>query len=167
MQMRWDLIRRNVAGGALLASLLLSPALAQAADDFVLSSQQRLSCSRGLSAGKLSTATCRSYAYLFNQKTSDYFRCAVTMAVTRDIKEVINVQTDGKCIKLPRMFEADAAVAYSFDAAETDPPNTNSFFGLGGHVFWVADRTERRVRTCMTVPAGNESVTRCMDMKFE
>jgi len=37
------------------------------ADDFKLSNNQRLSCSRGLSAGKLNTATCKSYAYLQHQ----------------------------------------------------------------------------------------------------
>ena len=65
-----------------------SPALA---DDFKLSSNQRISCSRGLSAGKLNTATCKSYAYVFNAKTSEYFRCQVSLALTRDNKEVINV----------------------------------------------------------------------------
>jgi hypothetical protein len=67
--------------------------LAQAAqaDEFKLSNNQRISCSRGLSAGKLNTATCKSYAYLFNVKTSEYFRCQVTLALTRDNKEVINV----------------------------------------------------------------------------
>ena len=67
------------------------------ADEFKLSNNQRISCSRGLSAGKLNTATCKSYAYLFNVKTSEYFRCQVTLALTRDNKEVINVQTDGVC----------------------------------------------------------------------
>ncbi len=170
-QKRSKTMRRSIYGWGLAsamlgAGLLASPALAQQTDQLVLSSQQRLSCSRGLSAGKLSTATCRSYAYLFNLKTSDYFRCAVTMAVTRDIKEVISVQTDSKCSKQPRIFETDAEVSYSFDAAETDPPNTNSFFGLGGHVIWAADRSQQRVRSCMTIPAGNEEVVRCMDMTF-
>ncbi len=81
------------------------------ADDFKLSSNQRISCSRGLSAGKLSTATCRSYAYLFNVKTTEYFRCQVSLALTRDNKEVINVQTDGGCTKKPRVFETDSKAA--------------------------------------------------------
>ena len=54
--------------GAALLSVTLVPVAH--ADDFKLSSNQRISCSRGLSAGKLSTATCRSYAYLFNVKTT-------------------------------------------------------------------------------------------------
>ena len=66
-----------------------------AADDFKLVSNQRIACGRGLAAGKLNTATCRSYAYLFNIKTSEYFRCQMTLALTRDNKEVINVQADG------------------------------------------------------------------------
>ena len=47
--------------------------------------------------------------------------------MTRDNKEVINVQTDGSCAKKPRIFDTDSS--YSFDATETEPPNTNSFFG--------------------------------------
>src|SRR5882762_2781156 len=87
-----------------VASLLAGPPVVHA-DEFKLSNNQRLSCSRGLSPGKLNTATCKSYAYVFNVKTSEYFRCAVTLALTRDNKEVINVQTDGGCVKKPRIFE--------------------------------------------------------------
>ena len=56
-----------------------------AADDFKLVSNQRIACGRGLAPGKLNTATCKSYAYLFNAKTSEYARCQVTLALTRDI----------------------------------------------------------------------------------
>src|SRR5580698_11232088 len=76
-------------------ALFLPLSDAARADDFNLSNNQRISCSRGLSAGKLNTATCKSYAYVFNTKTSEYFRCSVSLALTRDNKEVINVQTDG------------------------------------------------------------------------
>src|SRR6201991_261063 len=75
------------------------------ADEFELSHNQRISCSRGLSPGKLNTATCKSYAYIFNVKTSEYFRCTVSLALTRDNKEVINVQTDGGCTKRPPIFD--------------------------------------------------------------
>ena len=78
------------------------------ADDFRLSNNQRIACSRGLSAGKLNTATCKSYAYLFNVKTSEYFRCQVSLALTRDNKEVINVQADGGCARKPRIFDTDS-----------------------------------------------------------
>src|ERR1700693_511077 len=88
------------------------------ADDFQLSQNQRIACSRGLSAGKLNTATCKSYAYLFNVRTSEYFRCQVSLALTRDNKEVINLQTDGGCTKKPRIFETDST--YSFDATATE-----------------------------------------------
>src|SRR5438874_12190535 len=74
------------------------------ADEFKLSNNQRIACSRGLSAGKLNTATCKSYAYLFNAKTSEYFRCQVSLSLTRDNKEVINVQTGGGRAKKPRLF---------------------------------------------------------------
>src|SRR3977135_4261685 len=110
------------------------------ADDFKISNNQRISCSRGLRAGKLNTATCNSYAYLFNIMSSEYFRCQVILALTRDNKEVINVQTDGGCTKKPRIFEADSN--YAFDATETEPPNTNSFFGPGGYALWASDTTK-------------------------
>src|ERR1700744_4216373 len=136
------------------------------ADDFKLSHNQRISCSRGLSAGKLNTATCKSYAYVFNTKTSEYFRCQVTLALTRDNKEVINVQADGGCTKKPRIFEADSD--YSFDATETEPPNTNSFFGPGGYSIWVSDNTKQRVRGCLTISSGlGSDISKCLDMTFQ
>jgi hypothetical protein len=136
------------------------------ADDFQLSHNQRISCSRGLAAGKLSTATCKSYAYIFNTKTSEYFRCQVSLALTRDNKEVINVQTDGSCAKKPRIFEQDSN--YSFDATETEPPNTNSFFGPGGYAVWASDNTMQRVRGCIIISPGiGADVTKCLDMTFQ
>ena len=83
-------------------ALFLPLADAACADDFKLSNNQRIACSRGLMAGKLNTATCKSYAYVFNTKTSEYFRCQVSLALTRDNKEVINVQADGNCARKPR-----------------------------------------------------------------
>src|SRR5258708_3219172 len=83
------------------------------ADEFKLSNNQRIACSRGLAAGKLNTATCKSYTYIFNVKTSEYFRCQVSLSLTRDNKEVINVQTDGGCTKKPRIFDTDSN--YAFD----------------------------------------------------
>jgi len=147
-----------------LAPLTLSsPALA---DDFKLSNNQRISCSRGLSAGKLNTATCKSYAYVFNTKTSEYFRCQVSLALTRDNKEVINVQTDGGCTKKPRIFETDSN--YSFDATETEPPNTNSFFGPGGYAVWASDTTTRKVRGCIIISSGlGSDISKCLDMSFQ
>ena len=146
-------------------SLLALAGVAQA-DDFKLSNNQRISCGRGLSAGKLSTATCRSYAYLFNAKTSEYFRCQVSLALTRDNKEVINVQTDGGCAKKPRIFDTDSS--YSFDATETEPPNTNSFFGTGGYSVWASDNTAQKVRGCIIISSGlGSDISKCLDMKFE
>jgi hypothetical protein len=147
--------------GVALSLVTLVP-VAQA-DEFRLSSNQRISCSRGLSAGKLNTATCKSYAYLFNVKTSEYYRCQVSLAFTRDNKEVINVQTDGGCSKKPRIFETDSS--YSFDAAETEPPNTNSFFGPGGFAVWASDNTTRKVRGCIIIASGlGSDVSKCLDM---
>ena len=148
-------------------ALMVMLAPVAGADEFKLGNNQRISCSRGLSAGKLNTATCKSYAYIFNVKTSEYFRCQVSLALTRDNKEVINVQTDGSCAKKPRIFETDSS--YSFDATETEPPNTNSFFGTGGYAVWASDNTARKVRGCIIISSGLSAgdVTKCLDMKFE
>src|SRR3979490_715636 len=120
-----------------VSSLLVTLVAAVRADEFKLSNNQRISCSRGLSPGKLNTATCKSYTYLFNTKTSEYFRCQVSLALTRDNKEVINVQTGRGCTKTPPICEPDGHS--DFDATETEPPNTNSFFGPGGYSIWAAD----------------------------
>jgi hypothetical protein len=136
------------------------------ADDYQLSHNQRISCSRGLAPGKLNTATCKSYTYLFNTKTSEYFRCQVSLALTRDNKEVINVQTDGGCTKKPRIFEADGK--YDFDATETEPPNTNSFFGPGGYSVWASDNNVQKVRGCIIISSGlGSDISKCLDMTFQ
>lgn len=156
-----EIVRRSAA-----AALLALPAAAANADEFKLVSNQHIACSRGFSAGKLNTATCRSYAYLFNARTSEHFRCQVSMSVTRDNKEIINVQTDGGCAKRPRVFETDSA--YSFDAMETEPPNTNSFFGTGGYVVWASDTTAQKLRGCVTINPGlGPDISRCLDMTFD
>jgi len=157
-------ICQKICIGAALSLVALAPVAH--ADDFELSHSQRIACSRGLSAGKLNTATCKSYAYIFNTKTSEYFRCQVSLALTRDNKEVINVQTDGSCTKKPRVFETDSH--YSFDATETEPPNTNSFFGPGGYALWVADTTAQKARGCITISSGlGSDISKCLDMSFQ
>ena len=149
-----------------VALSFMTLAQAAAADEFKLSNNQRISCSRGLSAGKLNTATCKSYAYVFNVKTSEYFRCQVSLALTRDNKEVINVQTDGGCTKKPRIFETDSN--YSYDATETEPPNTNSFFGPGGYAVWASDNTAQKVRGCIIISSGlGSDISKCLDMTFQ
>ena len=152
-------------GFTVALSLMTLASVAQA-DEFKLSNNQRIACSRGLAAGKLITATCKSYAYLFNAKTSEYFRCQVSLALTRDNKEVINVQTDGGCTRKPRIFDTDGD--YSFDATETEPPNTNSFFGTGGYAIWASDNTTRKVRGCITISSGlGSDISKCVDMNFQ
>ena len=149
-----------------VSSLLVTLVPVAQADEFKLSNNQRISCSRGLSPGKLNTATCRSYAYLFNTKTSEYFRCQVSLALTRDNKEVINVQTDGGCTKKPRIFDTDSS--YSFDATETEPPNTNSFFGPGGYAVWASDNNAQKVRGCIIISSGlGSDISKCLDMTFQ
>src|SRR6201986_285065 len=147
-------------------ALLLPLADAASADEFKLSNNQRISCSRGLAAGKLNTATCKSYAYIFNTRTSEYYRCQVSLALTRDNKEVINVQTDGGCTKKPRIFEADGK--YGFDATETGPPKTNSVFGPGGYAIWAADVPAQKIRGCITSSSGlGSDISKCLDMTFQ
>jgi hypothetical protein len=149
-----------------VASLVVTLVPVAKADEFKLSNNQRISCSRGLSAGKLNTATCKSYAYVFNVKTSEYSRCQVTLALTRDNKEVINVQTDGGCTKKLRIFETDGN--YAFDATETEPPNTNSFFGPGGYAVWASDTSTQKVRGCITISSGlGSDISKCLDMTFQ
>ena len=162
------MIRMNVArivgGAAVLLSTLAGAA--QADELFKLSNNQKISCSRGLAPGKLNTATCKSYTYVFNTKTSESFRCQVSLALTRDNKEVINVQTDGSCTKKPRIFETDSH--YEFDATETEPPNTNSFFGQGGYSIWAVDTTQQKVRGCITISSGlGSDISKCLDMTFQ
>lgn len=158
--------RTAILVAAMLAGLLATDVAARAADEFRLISNQRIACGRGLSAGKLATSTCRSYAYLFNPSTSEYFRCSVSLSMTRDAKEVVNVQTDGGCLKKPRIFDGDSQ--YSFDVAETEPPNTNSFFGNGGIAIWASDNAARNMRGCISIASGfGSDVMRCVDMKFE
>ena len=136
------------------------------ADEFQLSHNQRIACSRGLMAGKLNTATCKSYAYVFNATTSEYFRCQVSLALTRDNKEVINVQADGGCVKKPRVFDNDSH--YSFDATETEAPNTNSFFGPGGYAIWASDVNTQKIRGCITISSGlGSDISKCLDMTFQ
>ena len=152
--------------GLCFALSLVTLVSAAHADDFKLSNNQRIACSRGLMAGKLNTATCKSYAYIFNTKTSEYFRCQVSLALTRDAKEVNNVQTEGGCTKKPRIFETDGN--YSFDATETEAPNTNSFFGPGGFAVWASDNTTQKVRGCITIASGlGTDVSKCVDMTFQ
>ena len=151
--------------GVALSFMALGPVAAEA-DDYKLVSNQRIACGRGLNPGKLNTATCKSYAYLFNSKTSEYFRCQVTLVMTRDNKEVINVQTDGSCAKKPRIFDTDSS--YSFDATETEAPNTNSFFGPGGYAVWASDNNALKVRGCIIISSGlGSDISKCIDMKFE
>lgn len=158
-------MRQFVRRSAAMALLALISGAAQA-DEFKLVSNQRISCGRGLSPGKLSTATCRSYAYLFNVRSSDYFRCSVSLAMTRDNKEVINIQTDGGCVKKPRIFDVDSS--YSFDATETEPANTNSFFGTGGYAVWASDNNAQKLRGCIIITSGlGSDVAKCLDMTFE
>jgi hypothetical protein len=135
------------------------------ADEFKLGENQSISCTRGHRPGKLSTAVCKSYAYVFNVKTSEYFRCSVALALTRDHKEMINVHSDGGCVRKLRIFGNDSL--YSFAAAETGTRNMNSIFGAGGHAVWASDSAARRIRGCIIMSSGlGSDLSKCVDMRF-
>jgi hypothetical protein len=79
---------------------------------------------------------------------------------------VINVQADGGCTKKPRIFDTDGN--YSFDATETEPPNTNSFFGPGGYSVWASDIGAQRIRGCIIISSGlGSDISKCLDMTFQ
>jgi hypothetical protein len=153
----------------ILLGVLLLPSLTTAArpdELFKLSNSQKISCGRDLARGKLRTATCTSFTYLFNTRTSEYFRCEMSLVVTRDKKEVLIVRSDGHCVRKAPIFSAESN--YDFDASETEPTNMNSFFGSGGHAIWAADTTRQKVRGCLAVASAfGSDVTRCLDMSFE
>jgi hypothetical protein len=139
---------------------------ARSADIYKLSNNQRVSCNRSLTAGKLQNIACKSYAYVFNSVTSDFYRCQVSAAVTRDAKQVLKSEADGSCTPLGRIFPTDSS--YSFDATETEPPNTNSFFGSGGTAIWVADATALKVKGCIQLVTGvGPDMLSCVDMTFD
>jgi hypothetical protein len=139
---------------------------ASAADDIIkLSNSQRIACGRGLNAGKLQNINCKSFAYIFNTRTSEFYRCQVSVGVTRDNKEVLKVDTDGVCTLKARIFPSDSS--YAFDATETEPPNTNSFFGSGGTAIWVSDSTKLSAKGCILLNVGvGPDVLKCIDMAF-
>ena len=140
-------------------------ASAGAADEFKLSNNQRISCGRGLSAGKLQTINCKSYAFVFNTRTSEFYRCQVSVGVTRDNKDVLKIDSDGDCALKARAYSEDSK--YAFDATETEPPNTNSFFGSGGTALWVSDTTALKAKGCILLNVGiGPDVLRCVDMTF-
>lgn len=144
----------------------LAAALPAAADAFKLGNNQRIACGRGLSAGKIATSTCTSYAYLFNTRTSEYFRCFVKLELTRNNQEVLTVRTDGNCERKARIFAEDSR--YVFEATETEPTNTNAFFGPGGYAVWASDATRPKVRGCIILDTGlGSEVSRCVDMSVE
>jgi hypothetical protein len=149
------------------AFLLLMPLSAvQAGSPFQLGKSQNISCSRSFARGGLKTMTCTSYVYVFNTRTSDYFRCEDSLVVTRDRRKVRKVKSDGGCIKKPRVFEVDSS--YDFDSAETEPASPNSIFGKGGYAVWAADTTRPRVRGCLIISTGlGSEVSRCVETKLD
>ena len=138
---------------------------ASAADEFKLSNNQRIACGRGLNAGKLQIINCKSYAFIFNTRTSEFYRCQVSVAVTRDNKDVLKIDSDGNCALKARVFDKDSN--YAFDATETEPPNTNSFFGSGGTALWASDSITLKAKGCILLNVGvGPEVLRCVDMTF-
>ena len=161
---------RHLTGPFALAAcavlLLAAPTRAQGAQSFKLSNNHRIACSRALAPGKMQTIGCRSHAYVMNTTTSEFYRCEVSVEVTRDSRELKNTSASGHCVSRGRMFPTDST--YAFDATETEPPNTNAFFGSGGMAIWVSDITARKVRGCIDLATGiGDNVLQCVDMEFD
>jgi len=161
---------RHLTGPFALAActvlLLAAPTRAQGAESFKLSNNHRIACSRALAPGKMQTIGCRSHAYVMNTATSEFYRCEVSVEVTRDSRELKNTSASGHCVSRGRMFPTDST--YAFDATETEPPNTNALFGSGGMAIWVADITARKVRGCIDLATGiGDNVLQCVDMEFD
>ncbi|MBI3702035.1 MAG: hypothetical protein HY242_16535 [Afipia sp.] len=157
----------QILGLVAAATILAAASVANAApgDAFKLSNNQRIACSRGLNAGKLQNINCKSYAFIFNTRTSELYRCQISVGVTRDNKDVLKVDSDGSCALKARAFKDDST--YSFDATETEPPNTNSFFGSGGTAIWVSDNNALKAQGCILLNVGiGPDVLRCVDMTF-
>jgi hypothetical protein len=161
---------RHLTGPIALAAcavlLLAASPDAQGAETFKLSNNHRITCSRALAPGKMQTVGCRSHAYVMNTATSEFYRCEVSIEIMRDSREIKNTSSSGRCVSRGRMFSTDSN--YTFDATETEPPNTNAFFGSGGMAIWVSDTTARKVRGCIDLATGiGDNVLQCVDMEFD
>lgn len=158
-------------GARILAAILMTGALALPSDahadaTFRLSHNHRISCSKILMPGKRQAIGCKSYAYLFNMMTSEFYRCEAQVTVTRDSSKILGTDKSGSCKLKTKVFPDNSN--YDFDAVETEPPNTNAFFGSGGTAIWAADSMTRKVRACIELGTGISSpVLQCMDMTFE
>ena len=78
-------------------------------------------------------------------------------------KEILKTDSDGSCRSKGRIFSEDSN--YAFDATETEPPNTNAFFGSGGTAIWVADTSKPKIRGCIELVVGvAPDVLKCVEM---
>lgn len=152
---------------AVVSACALSwPGNAHADSTFKLSHNHRISCSKTLTPGKRQVIACKSYAYLFNTVTSEFYRCEVQMSLSRDASSILGTEAGGACRLKTRVFPENSN--YDFDAVETEPPNTNAFFGSGGTAIWVADGSMRKIRACIELESGIAApVLKCVDMAFE
>jgi len=158
--------RAGILAAAVMACVLTLPVRAHAEATFRLSHNHRISCSKLLMPGRRQEISCKSYAYLFNTVTSEFYRCEARVSATRDSSMVLGAEGSGSCELKTKVFPDQSN--YDFDAVETEPPNTNAFFGSGGTAIWVADTSARKVRACIEL-AGDVSppVLKCVDMSFE
>jgi len=156
----------RIFAAAVMTCALALPSAAHADATFKLSHNHRISCSKILMPGKRQSIGCKSYAYLFNTMTSEFYRCEAQVTVTRDATKILSTDKSGSCKLKTKVFSGNSN--YDFDAVETEPPNTNAFFGNGGTAIWAADTMARKVRACIELGTGISSpVLNCMDMSFE
>src|SRR3569833_2131377 len=82
---------------AVVAYVLTPPSAAHADATFRLSHNHRISCSKVLMPGKQQAIGCKSYAYLFNTMTSEFYRCEAQVTVPRDASKEHRTEKSNKC----------------------------------------------------------------------
>ena len=137
-----------------VALLFVTLVPAAEADEFRLSNNQRISCSRGLSAGKLNTATCKSYAYIFNVKTSEYYRCGAA-ALTLRQQRVINVR--------PTAAAQETHLRHRFSYSLKPKPRRPTQFVFNRWLRGVDQRQHcTKVRGCIIISSASADISKCL-----
>ena len=117
--------------------------------------------------GKLNTATCKSYTYRLQHQDLGIFPLP-GLAGADPRQQGSHQRPDRRRLHQEAAHLRDRRALFDFDATETEPPNTNSFFGPGGYSIWAADITAQKVRGCITISSGlGSDISKCLDMTFQ
>src|SRR3569623_3822895 len=108
---------------AVVAYVLTPPSAAHADATFRLSHNHRISCSKVLMPGKQQAIGCKSYAYLFNTMTSEFYRCEAQVKVTRDATKDLGTDKSCSCKLKTKVISDDSK--YDIAADATEQPNAN------------------------------------------